>query len=154
MLSQVKKFDDVLKGRAQVVTVKATGSKKSGDRHTAVENARAYEGVFARKGRKLVVPKVKGEQVRFDPKSGEVRAYGKSPRGDRYVKVFTEREISKPGDFPSGPNILYRIPFGRGSFTFDNQKDLFDFMKPYEQSAKPYKDWQRYVEIIHIKKIA
>lgn len=146
MVAQVKKFDDVLTGKAQVVTVKRGAGK------SAIENAKAYGDSFARKGRKLVVPKTtKAEQIRFDEKTGKLKRYGKTQRGERFQSVIEPKgkQTASAHRFPEGPGIFYRIPFGRGSFTFDNLKDLYDFMQPYEVSANPYKDWQNYVEIIH-----
>lgn len=148
MLAQVQKFAPALSGKAQVVTVKKAGGK------TAIENAKAYDGSFVRKGRKLLVPKSdKAEQIRFDEKTGKVKRYGKTAQGERYSSVIEPKGKQSLASqrFPEGPGIMYRIPFGRvGSFTFDNLKDLYDFMLPYEQSANPYNDWQNYVEIIRI----
>lgn len=141
MREQVKKFSDVLAGKAKVVHV----PKRI--------DAKRFEDIFRVKGKNVVVPVSKGEKApRYIKKTGEIQGYVER-NGQKYVKLYANRERLNPSDFPTGPNILYRIPFGGGgsAFTFDDVNELFKFMQPYEQGRNPYKDWQRYVEIIRIR---
>lgn len=147
MLGQVAKFKPVLEGRAQVITTKKAGGK------SAIENARQYENVLARKGRHLVVPIAKGETARFDAKTGTVKKYGKAPNGQRYSSDITPAMGSTSRTFPQGPNIRYRIPLGNhGSITFDSLQDLLDTLFEYENKKKnPYKDIASYVQVIRLR---
>lgn len=133
-VSQTKKFSDVLTGKAAVVTAPPK----------AVREYRAA-GRFKVKGRKIVVPKEKGERVKYDKKLGAISStretYGqrvktvKPPRGGETMKA------------PRGKRKVYVIPIGPRRFRFTSRAELEKFMRPYEQGTRPYEKWREYVEI-------
>lgn len=148
MLAQIKKFAPVLQGKASVVTVKKSNGKSASD------IAKAYEGQFARKGRRLVVPVVKGETARFDARSGQVKRLGKTAKGERYVSTITPSMGAQASDFPKGDNIYYRIPMGRhGFFTVDSLEELMRILYEYENKpTNPYHGIKAHVQVIRVGK--
>lgn len=147
MREQVAKFNDVLEGRAKVVTAPSRA------------DARRFGAQFDEgrgnmsKGRKVVVPTGSKGSVRVvRAKDGPIIRVRATENGRSLIKEYHALKTDGPGGLPSGKNIKYRIPFGNGSsFTFDNKKDLIEFMYPYETKAKnAFKNWWRYVEIIRV----
>jgi len=139
MLSQVKKFNDVLTGKAQVVHAPSRAK------------AKAYSDAFRTKGKSIVVPIEKGEHVRYAPKSDKIigtrRAYGKVLK-----KEYTQQPMEGIKSLPSGKGIIYSVPLGNGLRSFDDIDDLANFMFPYETAERnPYLDWQRYVIIERVR---
>jgi hypothetical protein len=139
MREQVKKFEDVLSGRAKVV-------------HTPKRSqAKEYADAFRVKGKSVVVPVEKGETVRFNKSSGKIvgtrRAYGKTIKKEYYTK-----RLDSVKDLPQGKGILYSVPLGNGLRSFDDLDDLANFMFPYETQARnPYLDWQKYVIVERLR---
>ncbi len=136
MRDQVKKFADVLNGRARAVTV---------PRSTGQEYAEAYR----KKGRKVIVPAEKGETVFFDKKSGRIVATRKGyVKGQRLRREFVKSgEVEQP--LPDG--YQYVIPLGQGEQRFDTWADAVLFMTPYEAGPHRYYgalgDWTKYLII-------
>lgn len=139
MLSQVKKYEDVLKGKAKVV-------------HTSkVSEAKAFAGQFRTKGKSVVVP-VTSKDVRlaYGKKSGNISATTTKSNGEKFVRDITPggaKEIK-------GKHVLYSIPIGNTIQSFDTFDDLVLFMEPYDVKStahKPYKNWQNYVQITRLK---
>lgn len=132
----IRKFSDVLTGKATVI---AAPTKK---------DAKRYAAKYRTKGDKVVVPRRKGEKLKWNEKLGEIVG-----RRKEHGKIIT-RELP-----PSGPSeiqrskvsdhVYYTIPFMRGGgeerFTFSNWQDLENFMA--RDSIRNYKNWQNYVEI-------
>lgn len=136
MRGQVRKFADVLSGKAKVVT-----APKRSDLAEYREGGR-----YIVKGKHVVIPTTdKTERLRFDKKTKTV--VGKSRQyGDSFTREYQPKPITQPQSLPSGYDIRYTIPLGRSYRSFDTIEDLTSFMMPYEQQAKnPYRDWQRYV---------
>lgn len=136
MQGQVKKFDDVLKGRAKVVRA---------PRRADLAEYRDG-GRYKTKGRSVVIPvESKTERVRWDAKNK--RAVSTS---HEYGETFTKEYMPKPprsaADVPQERGLLYTIPLGRSYRSFDTWEDLANFMFPYATDPrKPYKDWQNFV---------
>lgn len=132
MKRQVRKFRDVLEGRAKVVhTPKRSEAKK-------------FEEAFRVKGKNVIIPVEKGERVSY--RKGHIvgtrQAYGQ-----KIQKDYLPKQITKPSDLPTGSNIIYTIPLGSGLRSFDTPEDVFIFMQPYESGKNPYRNWQRYLII-------
>lgn len=140
MREQVKKYSDVLEGKAQVVHVPRT------------KQAKAFAEKFRTKGKSVVVPIEPGERVHFVKSENEME-------GVRHINGRTVRKRYAAGaaeDIIKLPQLkrgqLYQIHFAGGqTWRFDSKADLTAFMLPYEQSSyKPFKEWQKYVEIVSI----
>lgn len=144
MQGQVKKYQDVLEGKAKAVKL----PKRS--------DAKAYAETLRTKGRTVVVPvSSKTERVQYDKKSGEIYS-NVQENGMKFRKTLRTRQLDiyDINTYPRGDNIKYRMPFGNGArFTFDTPEDLFAFMFQYESKPKnPFRDWQKYVEILSISR--
>lgn len=135
MREQVRKFSDVLEGRAAVI-------------HTPKRSqAVALEDVFKRKGKAVVVPKEKGERIHYSPTTGKITGT-RTAYGRKVTKEFVTRKVESAKDLPTGSGIIYTIPLGASLRSFDNIADLENFMFPYAMAARnPYKSWERYVLI-------
>ena len=133
----VKRFDDVVKGRAAVVQPKRPAD---------------YKAAFDVKGKHVIVPKNKGEKIKVN-KSGNVVRERKGPRGEKITGTFKRRP---PGQIPPAPpparRVQYAIPFARklgpGRYRlewarFPTYDKLANFMKTYEPSQYP--DWPNFV---------
>lgn len=138
MQGQVEQFRDVLTGKAKAVAAP--------DRKTA----KKFSDKFRVKGSKVVIPAGKQERIRYSKTTDEFVASYTTGR-KRVTKHYSANRFEDIIKLPQGDNILYRIPLGNHSFTFDNEADLIAFMHPYETNPRnPYKNWQRYLEIITI----
>lgn len=137
MKSQIKKFGDVLEGRARVVTVPPKIAKEYGDAYT-------------RKERHVIVPAEKTETIFYDKKQERIVATraGYEP-GQRLRREFIKSgEVRQP--LPEG--YMYVIPLGSGEQRFDTWEDAVLFMTPYE-TARPsggayhgaLGDWTKYL---------
>ena len=139
MREQVKKYSDVLSGRAKVV-------------HTPKRSqAKQYADAFRVKGNAVVIPVEKGETVRYSPKSNKIvgtrRAYGKTLK-----KEYLAKRLESVKDLPAGKGIIYSVPLGNGLRSFDDIDALASFMFPYETQARnPYLDWQKYVIVERLR---
>ena len=136
MKSLVKKYSDVLSGKATVVNV---------GRKTAKEYS---EDTFRPRFGKIVVPKKKGEHVYFDKKSKQVittrKEYGQSIKKIiRPQKEFSIESLPKPR---KGKRLFYRVPFNgwTNSPRFEDLQELKNFMSGYEAS---FPNWQNHIEI-------
>ena len=132
MQGQVKKFSDVLSGKATVI-------------HTPKRaQAKEFAEKFRTKGKAVVVPTRKGEKLTYSKKYGDISASQKvgGKTVHRYIapKGATKRKLTG--------NLIYTIPVGNTRQSFDTWDDLVLFMEPYEANPRnPYKNWQPYVEI-------
>lgn len=137
MLKKVSSFQDVLSGKAKVVSVpKRAIAKEYGEKFRTV-------------GKHVVIPVKEGENVAYSKRSGEITA---TRRVDG--KRIKRRLSSKGGtrtEAPISGNVIYTIPLGGTRQSFDTWDDLVLFMEPYEANPKnPYKNWYKYVEISEI----
>lgn len=137
MRGQVKRFADVLEGRAKAVKVPRGVAKE-------------YSEAYRRKGNRIVVPVDKTETVFYSAKSKRVTATrpGYEP-GTRMVKEFLKSgEVRQP--LPEG--YVYTIPLGGGVRRFDTWDDVIKFMSPnYETGSHRYHgalgDWRNYLMV-------
>lgn len=131
MREQVRRFADVLSGKARVVKVPRKIAKE-------------YEGTLRVKRSRVVVRvENKSETVRYDKRLGKVttrrQSYGKNIR-----KVIIPNPTGNPDNLPQGSQYRYTIPFANGGrFTFPTLAELKRFMEGYGT----YKQWGRYVEV-------
>lgn len=130
MVKTRKEFSDVLSGKASVV--------KTPKRKTASE----YKDMgFRSKFGNVVIPKEKGEQIRYDKKTEQIVAYRKRD-GKRVKKIYKRTDA----ELPTGKQFRYTMPFKRGSgterYTFPNMDELKRFMSGYD-----FKGWQKYLEV-------
>lgn len=135
MRGQVRKFADVLSGKAKAVHV----PKRS--------DAKAFAEKYRTKGKTVVVPvTAPNEKFSYSKKTGEIR--GTKKIGGRKIK---RRISSKPVSRDTAPiagNVLFTIPIGNTRQSFDTWEDLVLFMEPYETNPKnPYRNWMNYVEV-------
>lgn len=140
-LGQINKFNEVLSGRAKVVTVPQR------------KHAREFTETYLTKFRKVVVPIRPGEKLYYNKTKGEIFSYNKE-YGHTIRRIFpkhalTEREAR---ELQKGRNIRYAIPIGSGSgmrrMRFLDYKELQDYMS--SNSLKGYNNWRRYVEVEEI----
>jgi hypothetical protein len=139
---QIRKFADVIAGKASVVRPK---------------NPSAYRGKFVTKGDKVIVPRAKGERIGLS-KTGKITRTRKTPRGPRKATVIPVGP-PKPGRGippapPPGKALVYYLPFRRGRgkgqttqwmrFTYDK---LVNFFLEYDLDDEQTRDWLRYLEI-------
>lgn len=141
MLRKVKDYQDVLQGKAKVVHTKTRAqAKEFGDlRHV---------------GKSVVVPVInRTERVRYNAKTGEIVSSARE-NGRRVRKTIRAKSVDlyNINTYPRGNNIRYRMPFGNSYQQYDTPEDLFAEMFKYETKPKnPYKDWQKYVQIITVE---
>jgi hypothetical protein len=130
MRDQVKKFSDVLEGKAQVVKMPTRA------------DAKKFEAMRT-KGKAVVVPVLKGEKARYSKKTGLIS--GLRQRGANLI-----RRVLGIGDASKfkGPNVRYSIPLGRPGerWTFDSWEEIKAFFNEYEKGNR-YPNWPKYVEI-------
>lgn len=139
MTKQIKKFQNVLTGKATVVRA---GSRKQ---------AKEYSQQFPTKFKSIVITKEANEKIRMNTKTGEISSY-RNQFGKRIKKIYSKRKIENLNQLPTGPNVNYTVPFKRGPnrverYTFPDLKTLKEFMEGY---GDKYKDWMKYVEIEQI----
>lgn len=144
MRGQVKAFSDVLEGKAKVI-------------HTPKRSqAKEFEGALRVKGKSVVVPVTnKAERVRYNAKKNEISS-SSTENGQRMRKLIRKAELDLYDikTYPRGKNVFYRMPFAHGSYLqFDTPEELFAEMFKYEtKTHNPFKDWQKYVQIIYLEK--
>lgn len=139
----VKQFSDVLSGKAAVL--KAPKNK----------DAAVFKDTFRVRYNRIVVPKEKGENVRYDAKKRTIKS-SRVRRGKKETVTKAARPVDSIfGLPPERPGRFYRVPFGGGqSFTFETRKELEAFMQPYEEKSRnPYVNWWRFVEIVDLRDI-
>lgn len=136
MKSQVRKFSDVLEGRAQVVKAPRSVVKQ-------------YSDAYRTKGGRVVVPTEKNEKAFYSTKTQRIAASrpGYSD-GERIIKEFTKQGDEIPR-LP--PGHVFTIPLGSGYQSFDTFSDAVLFMAPYESGPHKYSgklgDWRKYLVI-------
>lgn len=132
----VKKYDDVVKGKATVVRPK---------------NPKDYGRIYRTSGDKVIVPKNKGEKIAVN-KRGNIERTRKGPRGE---KIKSTAHRSKPGELPpeTTKRVQYAIPFarklGKNKYRlewvrFPTRESLAAFMAEYEKAGR-YQDWTNFV---------
>lgn len=124
----LSKYKDVLSGKAVVVTVPKGFAAKLKSSMRVV-------------GPKVVVPRDRGEKVKFEKRDQRLTSTRKV--GGQRVKriVYTGGAMPKP---KKGKKFMYAVPFtGGGRVRFDSFAALKDFMQPYHT----YKNWKDYLEI-------
>ena len=133
----LKKFSDVISGRAAVVDVKRRA------------DARLFaRSDFLTRGTRVVVPHFAGEGVTYSPKKTEFRVSGRTPGVTQIIK-------GRGG--VAGPGQRYAIPMGRGKH---RRMYYFDDIDEIEEFAMGYRDfegardprWQRHIQIVETKK--
>lgn len=143
MREQVKKYSDVLAGKAKVI-------------HTPKRaDAKEFAGSMRVKGKSVVVPIVnKSERVRYNSRTGEISSFARE-NGRTMRKVVKNKNIDLYDikTYPRGPNIRYRIPSPHGYlFQTDNVEEFFAEMFKYETKAhNPYKNIYAYAQIIYLE---
>lgn len=137
MKSQVKKFADVLEGKAKAVKVSKRGEAKE------------FSDRFLTKGKTVVIPLTsKDEKIRYNKSSHSFSAYRKVNDKRVIRDIYSDNSKVKP----RRKNQLFVIPLGNSRQSFDTWGDLVLFMEPYENNPKnPYKEWAKYVEIVTIE---
>lgn len=129
-LSKIKKYDDVLSGKAVVVQPK---------------NPARFKNIFEVRGKSVIVPRRKGERISIDKKTGEIvskRKVGKRTVTARGRQIKRGQKIEQPA---IGRRVQYAIPFnasggGVNWFRFPDWEELQKFMAGYD-----YKNWADYV---------
>lgn len=127
----IARYQDVLRGKAQVVSA-ATPKQAAKFKHS-----------FQVIGDKIVVPRGKGEKIKFSKKTGELRAT-RTVGGKKITKTMSDGELA-----PLLPGQYYVIEFAGGQrFRTNDFATLQTFMQGYEKKEyKPFKDWRKYVQI-------
>ena len=135
--SLIKKFSEVLGGRAAVVK---TGSKA----------AKEYKEGYQTSRDKVIVPKVAGETFTFNKKTKRIESKYVMPGGERARSVIepTRGKEPKPPKTKSGETVYYSIYFRQGKqikrmFRTDDFGLLREFMAQYDS----YKNWVNYVRL-------
>lgn len=112
----IKKFADVIAGRAAVVSPK---------------NPKSYRERYRVKGNKVVIPRGKGERITTD-KAGTIRISGKSPRGRKYKAKIQSIETA-----PAAGEIYYAPLGANGQMQrIGDAADLQRFKIRYPRFAK------------------
>jgi len=136
MRDQLKKYSDVLEGKAKVAHV----PKRS--------DAKAFAEKFRVKGKSVVIPAKADEHIAYSKKNKAFSATRKTKSGKKITREIYAEAPSKSRPPSSAKNVLYVIPLGNSRQSFDTWEDLVLFMEPYEEKKNPYKDWEQYVEIV------
>jgi hypothetical protein len=143
---QIRKYADVIAGKAAVVRPRDPGS---------------YREHFAVKGDAVIVPRGKGEKIGLS-KTGKITRTRRTRSGAQKRTIVPlrarkikpgERRIGLPQPAP-GKALVFYLPFRRGSgagqvtqwkrYTHSN---LIAFLHEYDLSPEIMSDWLRYVEI-------
>lgn len=139
MKSQVKKFTDVLEGKAKVAHV-----PKRAD-------AKAFAEKFRVKGKSVIIPAKPDEHIAYSKKNKAFSATRRTKSGKKITREIYSQSPSKSRPPSNAKNVLYVIPLGNNGEqrqSFDSWEDLVLFMEPYETKKNPYKDWEEHVEIV------
>jgi hypothetical protein len=139
----VTKYKDVVTGKAQVLEPRAP---------------KEYGKVFRTVGKKVIVPRGKGERWHVN-KAGNMVRVRKGPRGEkisgitRRVKPGAEIPLPPPPSQPqpTGWSIPFARKLGKGQYKlewvrFTSRDELDRFMKEYEKRQRgSYLDWANFV---------
>jgi len=140
MQRQVRKFSDVIEGKAKVV-------------HTPkAKDAKPFKEAFRVKGKSVVVPVTnKSEKLVYAKKTKIISATRTTKQGKKITREIYAEGISKSKPPKDREGIHYVIPLGNSRQSFDTWEDLVLFMNPYETNTKnPYKDWEQFVELVRV----
>jgi len=146
MREQVKKYSDVLAGKAQVVHVPRT------------KQAKQFADKFRTKGKTVVIPIEQGERVHYDKRANEMIGV-RRVQGRKVRKAYTSGKMEDVIRLPElKRGQLYQIEFANGqTWRFDSKADLVAFMYPYEHPEQkpnqkykrtPWRTWKQYVQIV------
>lgn len=143
--AQARKFSDVIEGKAAVVNA------------PSYKDAREYKGKFDTKFNKIIVPKKKGERVRYSNKSHAITST-RTEVGTKIKKMILPKTPERKSDLPKAPRgtrTVYAVPFGFGHNAYRRRwtdfNEMVKDMAPYEnKSHNPYKQWQNYIEIEYV----
>lgn len=109
--SMIRKYRDVLDGRATVITIPK--SKRSKGWKAARDSADPSLGVYAHRN-KLVVPKNERERISWSPKDKTYRvSFWSTDKTTRYVREPVKRKISNPSQLKLREGQRISIPFNR-----------------------------------------
>lgn len=109
--SLIRKYRDVLEGRATVITVPK--SKRSKGFKTARENSDPTLGVYSYRN-KIIVPKNAGENVSWNKRNKTFRiSRWSDDKTTRYVREPINRKIRNPSQIKLRPGERISIPFNR-----------------------------------------
>ncbi|MGE3388105.1 MAG: hypothetical protein AB7K41_15350 [Bdellovibrionales bacterium] len=109
--SMIRKYRDVLDGRATVITIPKT--KRSKGWKAARDNADPSLGVYAHRN-KLVVPKNEREHISWSTKKKTYRvSFWSTDKTTRYVREPVKRKISNPAQIKLREGQRISIPFNR-----------------------------------------
>jgi hypothetical protein len=145
--SQIRKFSDVIAGKAAVVRP---------------QDPKAYRDTFRTKGDAVIIPRDKGEKIGLS-KTGKITRTRKTRTGKqkRTIIPSVRPKKIKPGAKPRGlpapapgKAMVFYLPFRRGRgkgqttqwirFSYDGLKR---FLHEYDLTPEQMSDWLRYVEI-------
>jgi len=144
-INLIRKYGDVLGGKAAVIKIPKSEKK-------------SFKGIFPIVGDTIIVPKKKGERVKYDPKVGEIT--GSYRKGKKTYKEILFRDLDKIKPPKGDRQRFYTVPFKRGKGrkakydyqTFDSLTEMKNFMAEYGKSGR-YKDWGRFIKIIDAEDI-
>lgn len=123
--SQLRKFADVISGKAAAIKPANPG---------------AFKSVFRVKGDVVVIPKRPGEKITV--KSGKVRSTRKTRRGtvkSEYITISKATRIARPKE-----PTQYAIPFNRGDHLEWMRHPSYDALKQFMGEYARYKGWRKY----------
>lgn len=133
-LNAVGKYQDFLQGKASIIK-------------TTPKTAKGFKGKYRVKGGLIVVPRERGEKIRFDKKSGDIVSTRKE--GEHTVKKIRKPVNATVRREKNAENVYYIMPFQRGDvverYPFKTWEELEQFMS--RGSIRNYKNWQSFVEV-------
>lgn len=137
-LSMLRKYRDVLDGKAAVLTIPKT--KKSKGWKVAKDNADPGLGVYAVRN-KLVVPKNEGEKITWSGKKKTYRvSRWSSDKSTQYIREPINRKITNPQQIKLLPGQRISIPFnrpGRGIEWMNlTEKDFLEAWQQYKEQGQ------------------
>jgi hypothetical protein len=150
-LSMLRKYRDVLEGRAAVLTIPK--SKKTKGWKAARDNADPGLGVYSVRN-KLIVPKSEGEKISWSPKKKTYRVSRWSgDKTTRYVREPINRKISNPDQLKLLKGQRVSIPFnrpGRGLEWMNlTEKDFKEAWAQYKENGN-YRTMGEHLHIFYV----
>ena len=144
MKRQIRKYNDVIKGNAQAVKIKAPKGQ-------TVSDIKSQYSQFASKGDRIIVPTRKGDRVTFSTTRGlgtTRRAYGTTWRV-QYIKGIDKTDLPTLQRLAS-EGYAFSIPFRNGAtktITYRYWSDPAEMMRDMSQYHS-YNEWASYIEIV------
>ena len=129
--SLLRKFADVLSGRAEVVTVSRKGKSKGYKEAHAYANA-SREDIRVVRNR-IVVPVNPGETVSFSRKTGRVRV-SRTIGGEKFIRERFKQPLTGPNSYKLKGNERFAVPFyrrGQIEWYYYTQEDFQEFWYLY-----------------------